>query len=280
MLDHLVDTLRELRHLPLAALETRRLLARAEIDRVRAGLRALGEDRLELYGWKAFSQADEDGILAEIFRRIGVRHRTFVEIGAGDGLENNTLYLLQQGWRGLWVEADKGNARRIAAVFAEPLASGRLSLAAVAATSENVNALVTGAELGGEVDLLSVDVDGVDLYLWEALEVIAPRVTVIEYNGAFRPPVRWRIPYDPGFRWDGRSTYYGASLCALDDLARRKGYGLVACSLCGHNAFFVRAELSAPFEESFEPERLFHHPRYELRRGFGGGHAPGYGHSA
>ena len=278
MLDNLIHIVRELRHVPLAAAEVRRTLDCAEIDRLRANLRALGEDRLELYGWKAFSQADEDGILAEIFRRVGVRDCTFVEIGAGNGLENNTLYLLQQNWRGLWIEAGKRNGRRIARIFAQPLAAGQLRLAVTAATAENVNALVTGAEFAGEVDLLSVDVDGVDLYLWNALEAVTPRVVVIEYNGAFRPPVRWTIPYDPGFRWDGQTTHYGASLCVLNDLATRKGYRLVACSLCGHNAFFVREELSALFEGPFEPARLFHPPRYALKFGLAGGHAPGYGY--
>jgi hypothetical protein len=277
VLDDLISVLRELRHVPLVAAEVRRMLGCAEIERLRAELRALGEDRLELHGWKAFSQGDEDGILAEIFGRVGVRHHTFVEIGAGSGLENNTVYLLQQGWRGLWVEAGKRNSRRIAADFEQPLASGQLKLAAVAATAENVNALVAEAQLAGEIDLLSVDVDGVDLYIWEALEAVTPRVVVIEYNGAFRPPVRWRIPYAASFRWDGRSTYYGASLCALNDLAERKGYLLVGCSLCGANAFFVRRELAAAFQEPYEPERLFQPPRYALKFGFGGGHRPGYG---
>jgi hypothetical protein len=184
VLDDLISVLRELRHVPLVAAEVRRMLGCAEIERLRAELRALGEDRLELHGWKAFSQGDEDGILAEIFGRVGVRHHTFVEIGAGSGLENNPVYLLQQGWRGLWVEAGKRNSRRIAADFEQPLASGQLKLAAVAATAENVNALVAEAQLAGEIDLLSVDVDGVDLYIWEALEAVTPRVVVIEYNGA------------------------------------------------------------------------------------------------
>lgn len=81
----------------------------------------------------------------------------------------------------------------------------------------------------------------------------------------------------PGFRWDGRSTYHGASLSAVDDLAGRKGYRFVACSLCGSIASFVSEELSAPFEGPFEPERLFHAARYGLKYGFAGGHAPGYG---
>jgi hypothetical protein len=273
----LINAFRELRHIPLVAAEVRRMLGCAEIERLRADLRALGEDPVELHGWKAFSQADEDGILAEIFRRIGVLHYTFVEIGAGSGLENNTLYLVQQGWRGLWVEAGKRNSRRIAAIFKQPLASGQLKLASVAATAENVTALVAEAKLGGEIDLVSIDVDGIEFYLWEALEAVTPRVVVIEYNGAFRPPARWRIPYAASFRWDGRSTYYGASLCTINDLAERKGYQLVGCSLCGANAFFVRQELSAAFEAPYEPERLFHPPRYGLKFGFGGGNAPGYG---
>ena len=82
--------------------------------------------RLERYGWKGYSQNDEDGILQEIFRRIGAPNRSFVEFGCGNGLENNTAYLLSQGWRGLWIDGDEGNARGVQTGFGYLIEQGLL----------------------------------------------------------------------------------------------------------------------------------------------------------
>src|SRR5579871_885302 len=85
--------------------------------------------RLEPHGFKVHSQYDEDGIIAEIFRRIGEGSRTFVEFGAGDGAENCTAFLLMQGWRGLWIEGDETKLARIRHMWGPDLAAGRLTLA-------------------------------------------------------------------------------------------------------------------------------------------------------
>ena len=84
--------------------------------------------RLVRHGAKCFSQGDEDGIIAEIFRRIGPRHRTFVEFGAGNGLENNTAHLLLQGWRGAWIDGDPANVEIIRGKYRHYIEAGRLEL--------------------------------------------------------------------------------------------------------------------------------------------------------
>lgn len=118
-------------------------------------------------------------------------------------------------------------------------------------------------KLTGEIDLLSIDIDSNDFWVWNAITEIMPRVVVIEYNASLRPPLSLVIPYDPVRRWDG-SNYFGASLEALVRLADRKGYRIVGCNFAGVNAFFVRNDLCcdwfiepATAEEHYEPPRYF-----------------------
>src|SRR4051794_30133259 len=61
--------------------------------------------RLLRYGAKVFSQNEEDGMIQEIFKRIGTGPRTFIEFGVENGVQCNTVKLLLQGWRGLWLES-------------------------------------------------------------------------------------------------------------------------------------------------------------------------------
>jgi hypothetical protein len=200
--------------------------------------------RLERYGWKGYSQTDEDGILQEIFRRIGIEHRSFVELGCGFGLENNTAYLLSQGWRGLWVDADDDNAMRIRRAFRYLIERRLLQFEQAMITRENVDALVAAAALGPEIDLLSIDLDGNDYYVWEAIACVDARVVVIEYNAKFHPPHDWCMAYNAGHAWAG-TDQMGCSLEALTRLGAAKGYVLVGCNLVGANAFFVRRDLPA-----------------------------------
>ncbi|HEY4374116.1 MAG TPA: hypothetical protein VGN52_19485 [Burkholderiales bacterium] len=228
--------------------------------------------RLERFGAKVYSQNDEDGILAEIFRRIGVRHKTFVEFGVGDGLENNTAWLLAQGWRGLWMDGGDENAKMISYGFQPLIERGVLQFRQAFITRDNVDELIAGAGLGAEIDLLSIDVDGNDLYLWEAINCISPRVVSIEYNAKFPPPAAWRIAYNPTHTWKG-DDYMGASLGAIQRVAQAKGYRLAGCNLAGVNCFYVREDLAyGHFAEPASPEHLYQPARYDLIYAYRGGH--------
>jgi hypothetical protein len=218
--------------------------------------------RLEPFGRKIFSQGDEDGIIAEIFRRIGEGCRVFVEIAAGNGRENCSAFLLSQGWRGLWVECDDENVRSIQKHWANEIASGQLRISPDFVTRDTVNGLIAGANLGDEIDILIMDVDGNDYHLLEALEA-RPRVICAEYIGHKPPPVRWVMPYDENYDLTlkfGAMTHgveYGASLQALDDLLTPRGYSLVGTSIAGVNCFFVRSDL---VEDKFEaPFTAYNH---------------------
>jgi hypothetical protein len=214
---------------------------------------------------QAFSQSGEDGVLREIFRRAGSRARTFVEFGAARGWGNNTLLSLQAGWSGAWLEADPGRCRSIRRDFASPIAEGRLTVRQAFLNAENVEEELTAAGAAHDVDLMSIDVDGNDYWLWQRLSAWSPRVVVIEYNAIYPPDVEWVMPYAPAHRWDGGS-WFGASLKSLELLGRELGYHLVGCTLAGTNAFFVRKDLvdEESFLSPFTAEQHHEPPRYFL----------------
>src|SRR5215831_15708931 len=195
--------------------------------------------RLLRYGFKTYAQNDEDGIIQEIFRRVGAASRTFVEFGVERGSECNSVKLLVEGWRGLWIEGARENADAIRRRFAPFIGSRRLMLVAEFVTAENIDTLLGQAGINGELDLLGIDIDYNDYWVWKAITAVRPRVVVIEYNASLRPPLSFTVPYDPDAGWDG-SNYYGASLEALVRLGRDKGYRIVGCSVAGVNAFARR----------------------------------------
>jgi len=234
--------------------------------------------RLLTYGFRAYSQHDEDGMINEIFQRIGVSNKTFLEFGVGDGTENNTLYLLLAGWRGLWIDGNDKNAASINQKFFSFIQSDKLKFQHRFVDRNSINEIIEKGKLSGEIDLLSIDIDGNDYWVWEALAQVQPRVVVVEYNAVFRPPIAIVTDYDKQFLWDGTS-HYGASLKALELLASKKGYVLVGCSLLGINAFFVRRDLVADkFCDPFTAENHFEPPRFGFYKiGALDMHPPGIG---
>lgn len=214
------------------------------------------------HGFKVYSQTDEDGIIQEIYRRIGVGQTTFIEFGCGSGVENNTVYLLLQGWTGLWMDSHKGNVEKLTQTFEPFLKAGRLRLKQAMVTRENINELL--AHEPKDVDLISIDIDMNDYWVWGAIECIRPRVVVIEYNASLRPPAALVVPYLSDRRWTG-TNYFGASLTALEQLGAAKGYALVGCGITGVNAYFVRRDLLADkFSEPYTAEHHYQPPNYSL----------------
>jgi len=212
---------------------------------------------LDRFGYKVYSQNDEDGIINEIFKRIGITNKIFVEFGVQDGLESNCHFLLFNGWRGLWLDGSEENIRKLKEYFPEPISTKQLTAINAFITVENINNLIEGV-FSGEIDLLSIDIDGNDYWIWQAIKCIQPRVVVIEYNAKFPPPCEWVMEYEPNHIWDG-SDKYGASLKSLELLGDKLGYRLVGTSICGVNAFFVKKELAKDlFPEPSTSENLYH----------------------
>jgi hypothetical protein len=203
---------------------------------------------LERLERRVYSQNGEDGVLEAIFAAVGVTNRYFVEFGCGDATECNTAYLLEQGWQGLLMDP-AGVSRNMRATVRQEVV-----------TAGNIDSLLRKYGVPEEFDLLSIDIDGNDYWVWGAI-THRPRVVVIEYNAAVPPGERKVIAYDPAFQWNG-SDYFGASLRALAELGGRKGFTLVYCESRGVNAFFVETRLLPP---SFVPrplEAVYRPPQY------------------
>jgi hypothetical protein len=194
------------------------------------------------YELRVFSQNGEDGVLAEVLRRVGWGTRRFVEIGAGSGTEGSCVALADiGGWSGLFVEADAELFARLEGKYRH---RSDVKTVQAAVTPENV-ANVVASSVGSEVDVLSIDTDGRDYWLWKSLGSLA-RVVVIEYNASLGTSEALTVPLDHAARWDG-TTYFGASLAALEELGSALGYELVHTDVTGVNAFFVRTEYAAKF---------------------------------
>ncbi len=209
---------------------------------------------------RVYSQSGEDGMIAEIFRRIGAGSRTFVEIGIGDGLENNTRLLLEQGWRGVWLDGGKQGTDEAGRRFGEFVTDGALTVTNAYITCDNVDALLDEAGVPPRIDFLSLDIDRNTSHVWRALRRRC-RVACIEYNASLPAATALEVPYDANGFWEG-STWFGASLKALELIGAEKTMHLVGCDLLGFNAFFVDAEetagrFRAPFtaEAHWEPAR-------------------------
>lgn len=212
---------------------------------------------LEQYGYKVYSQNDEDGIIQEIFDRIGTTNRSFVEFGVQNGLESNCHYLLHKGWNGLFIEGDEKACDEIRVKFRPVIDNGKLHLTNAYINRDNINELI-GDTYTGDIDLLSIDIDGNDYHVWKAIDIVNPRVVIIEYNGKFSPDVEWIMAYYEHHVWRGGSDWHGASLKSLEILGRQKGYQLVGTNLSGANAFFVRNDLTGDkFYEPATAEKLF-----------------------
>ncbi len=199
------------------------------------------ERGLTQYEYRVFSQNGEDGVICELLRRLQVETAFFVEFGIGDGLQCNCLFLAEVlGWHGLWLEASEA-ARSAAERWRDRKG---IAVAQRFVTPDNVNKLFQEHVVPDEPALVSIDIDGNDYYVWEALES-RPLLLVIEYNSSLPtdPATRLVQVYSEGGGPWGQTDYFGASLGALEALGRRKGYRLVYTDLTGVNAFFARQDL-------------------------------------
>jgi hypothetical protein len=208
-------------------------------------------ERLTAQRFRLSSQNQEDGLTLALLHEAGPTTRRFIEIGSGLSGGNSAFLAREWGWAGLMVDGHREHMQQVGRRF--PTAT------AVAAwiTRENINDLITEHGYAGEIDLFSLDLDGNDYWIWEAVTVSSPRVLIMEYNSMFGPDRSVTIPYDPRFdRHRHHSMYYGASLTALTRLNARKGYRLVAVEPAGVNAFFLRHDVAAHIP-ACDPSRAF-----------------------
>jgi hypothetical protein len=245
--------------------QTNDLLSTLLYELARQSPRAQDPSRLLAHGFKVYSQHDEDGIIEEIFRRIGETDRFFVEFGVGDGQENCTVYCLLKGWRGAWIDGSAACYEAIRRDFAGLMAEDRLRVKYSFITAENIEQLFAELRIPVEFDLLSIDIDYNDYWVWDAIRAYRPRVVAVEYNASFGGTANCVVPYEPSRIWD-YTNHFGASLKALEFLGRAKGYTLVGCNYTGVTCFFVRDDLvGSHFPGPHTSEHHFERPRFFVR---------------
>jgi hypothetical protein len=217
----------------------------------------------EEVGFNQYSTTYEDGILLCIFSVIGTAGRRLVDIGAGRVIGSNSANLIvHHGFTGLLIDGDPAEVESCRRFYTGHPETKVLppKLVSVMVDAENVNRVLEGNGFTGEVDLLSIDIDGMDYWIWKAIEVIRPRVVLVEYQDILGPERSWTVPYKRDFRVRDCEVnrrdfnYCGASLRAFVGLGRQKGYRLVGCNRGGWNAFFVKAGLGEACLPEVPPE--------------------------
>ena len=208
-------------------------------------IRSATIERLSDAEFRVFSQFGEDGIIQFLIGRVPIENDVFVEFGVGDYSESNTRFLLcNDNWRGLIL--DSGTAH---IDFVRSRALGwRHTIEARSAfvTRDNINDTIAAAGIGGDIGLLSIDIDGNDYWVLDAIDVVTPRILIVEYNSTFGPDAGVSVPYDAGFdrtRAHYSNLYWGASLAAICLAADRKDLAFVGSNRAGNNAFFVRRDV-------------------------------------
>lgn len=202
--------------------------------------------RLADVEFQVFSQFGDDGIIQYLVHSLPIGERTFIEFGVERYVEANTRFLLvKDKWKGMVLDGSVENVRYIRD---DPIYTAYDVHAEQAFISaENVNALFETHGFTGKIGLLSIDIDGMDYWVWRAVRIVDPAIVVIEYNSTFGPSRPIVVPYDATFlREKAHSSrlYYGASLAALQHLGQEKGYTFIGCNGNGNNAYFVRDDLA------------------------------------
>lgn len=196
-------------------------------------------------GFRVYSQNDEDGLLLYIFALIGFTDRRCVDIAFGSPNGANVTNLIcNWNFSGLLIE---GNDTQASRDFFEKHPDSWIyppKLVKAWVTRENVNGILKKNGITGDIDLFSLDLDGVDYWIWKEIQAIKPRVIILEYMNIFGPHDSVTVPYKPDFnRFDVHEDFFGASLWAYVKLGRKKGYRLIGCNKYGFNAFFLRNDV-------------------------------------
>ena len=206
--------------------------------------------------FKVFSQWGEDGIIQYVIHRVPIERKLFVEFGVENYTESNTRFLaINNFWAGLVLD---GSADNITYIKNDSIYwSNNLKAEHAFITKDNINDLITRNGIRGDIGLLSVDIDGNDYWVWQAINCISPRIVICEYNSLFGPTAKVTTSYDLAFvreRAHFSRCVYGASIAALCELSAAKGYSLVAGNLAGNNVFFVRNDLLGGLRTTTAPE--------------------------
>jgi hypothetical protein len=224
--------------------------------------------KIEEAEFRVFSQSGEDGIITLLMAAIGSDSRKFLEIGVQSGLECNSANLAKNcSWDGWMVEGDAQMAKLAREHYESHPCTWTRDIRVIPAfvTRENINSIIKEYQIPENIDLLSIDIDGNDLWIWKEINAVKPRLVIIEYNASFGPDLSVTIPYKSEFT--RADAYYGASLRALIKVGKQKGYRFVGCNSTGINAFFVRNDLATECLPELGIESGYRQNTYRNRRG-------------
>lgn len=219
---------------------------------------------LDHVAFDEYSEAGEDGILLYIYSIIGTTSRKFVDIGAGGIAGSNTANLiLNHAFTGLLIDGNDKSIKSAREFFEFQQVASGLTMLSTFVTAENIDGLIVEHGIKGEIDLLCIDIDGIDYWVLKAIESIEPRVLVVEYQDILGPERAWTIPYKRDFDLHSYpvnkdiNNYCGASLQAFAKLCSTRGYRLVGCNRTGWNAFFVKMGLGEDILPEVRVESCF-----------------------
>lgn len=224
-------------------------------------------DTWDEFGFKIFSQSNEDGLIQYLIRKIDIPNKVFIEFGCSNYRECNTRFLLMHDyWDGFVMDGSEDNIKSIV----DSSIYWKHNLTAVSAfiTKENINELLMKSGFLEDIGILSIDIDGNDYWVWNEIDCINPRIIICEYNPIFGSKCCVSVPYKEDFyRTEAHysNLYWGASLGAYVHLAKKKGYRLVCINQMAHNAFFVRNDVGLCLEE-VSVDQAYRTPKYRDSR--------------
>lgn len=206
----------------------------------------MNSSNIQDYEFKIFSQFGDDGIIQYLIKQVAVKNKVFIEFGVENYLESNTRFLMcHNNWSGFVMDGSQ-----------EAMDSLKnqnwywryaLRQKAVFIDKENINGLLKDTGYS-DIGFLHIDLDGNDYHIFDCLdlEVLNPSIIAIEYNSVFGKERAITVPYDKTFirtKTHFSNLFWGASLPALQYVAKKKSYALVGCNQAGNNAYFVRKDL-------------------------------------
>jgi hypothetical protein len=197
------------------------------------------------YEFKIFSQWGEDGIIQHLINSVQIENKTFIEFGVEDFFESNCRFLLMKdNWKGYVIDGSEANIARIRASYY--FWRHHLNTKQAFITKDNINELLAESRFEEDLGLLSIDLDGIDYFVLEAISMYRPRILIAEFNDVFGSQRAITVPYRADFnrtKAHYSNLYFGASIAAISILAESKGYAFVGTGSMGGNAFFVRSDL-------------------------------------
>jgi hypothetical protein len=209
--------------------------------------------------FRVFSQWGEDGIIQYLVNKIEIKNKVFVEFGIENYLQSNTRFLLiNNNWSGLVIDGNKSDIdylKQDQIYWAHNIKAENAFI-----SKKNIESILTDSGIDPDIGMLSIDIDGNDYWIWDSIESFYPRIVICEYNSIFGPFAKVTTCYRDDFtRYSEHHSgvLYGASISALDDLAKGKGYSLVAGNTAGNNIFFVRNDLLSSNLSILSPQEAY-----------------------